>query len=114
MNKVLQDLSLCKRAGKLALGFDAVRETAVNKTANLLVVSEGASKNTQKELQFLADQHNIPLIQISDTLNDLWYALGKRVGVMSVTDKALGELIALDASQATAKWEEKLYDTKEI
>lgn len=108
MNKLLQDLTLCKRAGKLAMGFDAVKETAQNGTASLLVVSRGASKNTQKELKFLAEQYAVPLIEIDETLNDLWYALGKRVGVMSVLDKALGGKVTDDASQATAKWEEKL------
>lgn len=93
MNKLIQDISLCKRAGKLILGFDVVKQSLQDKVAVILVVAKDVSAKTLKEVKFLSEKYNIRLITINLTLDELWYILGKRVGVISVTDKALSERI---------------------
>lgn len=95
-SKVLQDLSLIKRAGKLVLGFDVVKASLADQSAFLLVTANDLSEKTKKEVAFLKDKFNIPHITINHTLDELWYVLGKRVGVMSVTDKGLSEKIKND------------------
>ncbi|MEG0692506.1 MAG: ribosomal L7Ae/L30e/S12e/Gadd45 family protein [Oscillospiraceae bacterium] len=95
-SKVLQDISLMKRAGKLVLGFDVVKASLQDNTAVLLVTASDLSPKTNKEVAFLKDKYNIPHITIRHTLDELWYVLGKRVGVMSVTDKGLSEKIIKD------------------
>lgn len=91
MNKIVQILSLCKRAGKLVMGFDVVKESLEKRTAQLLVISNGLSDKTVKEVNFLSNKYNIQLVTIDLTLDELWYVVGKRVGVFSVTDKALSQ-----------------------
>lgn len=92
-SKILQDLSLTKRAGKLVLGFDVVKSSLMDGSAYLLVTANDLSKKTNKEVAFLQGKFNIPHITLNHTLDELWYVLGKRVGVMSVTDKGLSEML---------------------
>ena len=109
--RLLQTLGLCKRAGKLILGIDSVKEAAGRGTACLLAVSAGVSDNTMKEMKFIGEQYDIPLVVIDASLDDLWYILGKRVGVMCVTDQALGSKIAAGNQTQNGR---KDYDTKKI
>ncbi|MFZ2537958.1 MAG: ribosomal L7Ae/L30e/S12e/Gadd45 family protein [Oscillospiraceae bacterium] len=95
-SKVLQDISLIKRTGNLILGFDVVKASLREGTAVLLVTANDLSAKTNKEVAFLQEKYNIPHITIRHTLDELWYVLGKRVGVMSVTDKGLSEKITKD------------------
>lgn len=53
MNKVIQDITLCKRAGKLVIGFDVVKESLIQKTAAILIMANDISPKTQKEVRFL-------------------------------------------------------------
>lgn len=107
MNRALQLLSLCKRAGKLVLGFDAVKESLQKGQARWLVQSSDLSEHTQKEVHYLSEQFHVPLLVIPDTLDELWRQLGKRAGVFSVTDQALGEKLAKEAGWAGGIQEEK-------
>lgn len=96
MNKVVQDISLCKRAGKLIMGFDLVKESLIDNNAKLLIVANDISQKTLKEVNFLAEKYNVKLININMSLDELWYILGKRVGVLSVIDEALSKKIQSD------------------
>lgn len=100
-SRAAQLLSLCLRAGKLALGYDPVKEAAQKGKASLLVASVGASDNTMKRMRYMAEDYAIPLLTIEESLDDLWYILGKRVGVMCVMDQALGDKIVAEVAQAT-------------
>ncbi len=107
MNKVIQDISLCKRAGKLILGFDVVKQSLVDNVAMLLVIASDVSPKTRKEVEFLSQKYKVKLVTINITLDELWYILGKRVGVISVIDKALSEKIAIDAQNEISNYEEE-------
>lgn len=107
MDKVVQTLALCRRAGKLVMGFDAVRDSAVSGKAQVLAVSEGLSPRTLQEVSFWKEKYHLPLVQVSAGLDDLWYILGKRVGVFSVTDKSLAGKLISDAANAHAKQEDE-------
>ena len=48
MDKVISALSLSKKAGKLILGFDVVKESVQNKTAKLVVLASDVSFKTKK------------------------------------------------------------------
>lgn len=96
MNKVVQDISLCKRAGKLIMGFDVVKESLIDNSSKLLVVANDISPKTLKEVIFLSEKYKVKLITINQTLDELWYILGKRVGVLSVIDEALSQKIQSD------------------
>lgn len=94
MDKLLQAITLAKRAGKLIMGFDVVKSSLQKGEAFLLITASDISEKTDKEARFLSEQFECPRIAVPYTLDALWYAVGKRVGVMSVTDEGLANKIA--------------------
>ena len=104
----LQILGLCRRAGKLAAGFDRVKQSVLRGQAYLLAVSEEISPKTKKEIEYLGRQEGLPIVTLAAGVNDLWYITGQRAGVFSITDQALAEKILreLGADGAKAKQEE--------
>lgn len=104
MDKVIQTLSMCKRAGKLQLGFDVAKKAMQDGSAELIVVSSDLSPKTLKEVVYLTGQFELPMVTINQTLDELWYIIGKRAGVIAVTDYSLAKKII--ANSQTTQQEE--------
>lgn len=87
---------MAKRAGKLVMGFDVVKTSLQKDEAFLLLLAFDVSEKTKKETEYLSKTFSCPLIILPEsyTLDALWYAIGKRVGVMSVTDEGFANKIS--------------------
>ncbi|MBQ3843166.1 MAG: ribosomal L7Ae/L30e/S12e/Gadd45 family protein [Ruminiclostridium sp.] len=91
MNNRLATLGLCRRAGKLASGFDAAMEEVKNnarKVGGVLIASD-LSEKTKKEVRFQCGKANVTVTEIPETLDELKEATGKRTGVFAVLDDGL-------------------------
>lgn len=104
---LFQALSLCRKAGKLVMGFDAVEEAAVKGKAWLVLAAADASPKTVQRLTRsvgdLVDVLPTPLTM------DRLAPLGRRpVAVFAVTDRNLARLCydRLDACGAIKHEEE--------
>ncbi len=93
-------LSLSKKAGKLILGFDVVKEAIQDKKAKLILLSEELSPKTRKEMDFLCGKYGVRQKELPFRLDEIWYLIGKRVGVIAVTDAGLAEKIISTADEA--------------
>lgn len=86
-----QALSLCRKAGALTMGFDAVEDACVKSKAWLVMVASDASAKTVQRLDYsvgdLVDVITMPLTQ--DKLADI---SRKPVAVYAVTDRNLAKL----------------------
>ncbi len=84
-------LGLCRRGGKLVMGFDAVvEELASPKTkAAGLILAEDVSPKTEKEVRFAAEKYGREVQKAPFTMDEAQEALGKRSGVFLVLDKGL-------------------------
>ena len=87
------------RAGKLNFGFETVRSAVTGGAVYLLMTAADLSPKTAKETAFLADKYAVPLLSLPVTMEELRSAMGKKTGVLAVTDegfaKRLMELQAL-------------------
>ncbi|MDR3085000.1 MAG: ribosomal L7Ae/L30e/S12e/Gadd45 family protein [Christensenellaceae bacterium] len=98
--KIKGYLSLAAKAGKLALGQDAIVQAAQAKSAALLLLDEQAGKNTADRIKRLAAHHEIPLILIED----LGTGIGKHGSMAAaLQDKGLGGAILALAGQEEPK-----------
>ena len=100
-------LGLCRRAGKVEIGDEAVRSACSNGTAKVLLVASDASEKTCEAFEFIADNVNIPHIRVSETREELGNALGKRpCAVVAICDTGFSAAIinklAPDNEQARA------------
>lgn len=93
MDKVISALSLSKKAGKLILGFDVVKESVQNRMAKLIVLASDVSFKTKKEMDFICTNHGVKRIVIPLKMDEIWYVLGKRAGVIAITDDGFANMI---------------------
>ena len=89
---VLNLLSISRKAQHLKMGFDAV-EQSLSKDARLLLFSSDISDQTKKRMQAKADRFGVASLTIPYTADDILLTVGKRIAVMSVTDRGLAESV---------------------
>ncbi len=89
-HKLLGLLGLCRRAGRLVTGFDAVIALCEEPSV-LLMVAQDASPRTVKELRFHVKQQ--PLYTAPLTKEEIAAALGlqKPVAVMATADEGFAK-----------------------
>ena len=89
MNEILALISLSRRAGKLAAGFDyAVREASKGRAGRIFALA-GISDNTYKKLVKSAEQIGVPVIMLPVSMDEAEFYLGKRTAVLCITEKNL-------------------------
>jgi ribosomal protein L30E len=114
---VLGALTMARKAGKLILGFDAVKDTLTAGTAKIVIIAADISPKTEKEVRFFCNRAdstraNVDVIKTALTMEDFGRALSKKTakksGVISVTDSGLAGLVKTKQSGQPAYTEEKI------
>lgn len=90
-DQLLSFLSLTKRAGRLALGFDVVKEAVTTRRAELVLCASDLSQKTLQEMKFLCTRAGVPVEPFPATMDEIWFSVGKRAGILAVLDKGMAE-----------------------
>ena len=92
MNRALNMLGLCMRAGKLLSGEKACVQAVRMGSACAVVLDRAAAKNAVKAVTDACEWHEVPLILAPE--NELGYAIGKpgRM-VATITDPSFADRI---------------------
>ena len=92
MNRVLNMLGLCMRAGKIISGEKACLQAIRMGGACVVVLDAGAAKNATKSITDACSYHEVPLIFAPE--DELGFAIGKpgRM-VAAITDPSMAERI---------------------
>jgi ribosomal protein L30E len=91
---------MARRAGKLTLGFDASKETIMNKTSKLILITADVSQKTEKEIRYFAEKENVKVAKIDLTTDDTARLFTKSYGVVSLTDGGFAAaIITADVSE---------------
>ena len=93
-NKLLGALGLCKKAGKLIIGFDAVADAIRRGSAKLLVLTGDLSQKSADRITKLALEYKVRHLVIGAAMDDIERLLGKRAGILAVLDQGLAEVVA--------------------
>ena len=95
-NNLMSSLGLCKRAGKLICGTDAVC-TAIREQKNVLLVlaASDVSENTAKKITDKTSYYKVPLRVLEQTCYELGRAVGRMGGnaCVGITDQSFVRLI---------------------
>jgi ribosomal protein L7Ae-like RNA K-turn-binding protein len=86
-DNVLSTIGLCKRAGKIITGFDAV-VSDINKAAGVIITADLSDK-TKKEVVYHCGKNGKKLIETRYTMEEIANLLGKKTGVIAILDKGL-------------------------
>ena len=90
-NQILSTIGLCKRAGKLLLGFDVVGEAILSGEAKVVIIASDLSPKTKKEIELTAQKGKVRIVSIPCTMDEIWQLINKRVGVMAIADQGLAD-----------------------
>ncbi len=96
--KLFSALSLCRRAGKLVMGFDASVENVYNGSAALVLLAADVSDGTAKRIR-RACEELVPCKQMPLSQGDLCPITHKKVGVYAVNDENLAKLCIQNLEQ---------------
>lgn len=88
-DKLFGLLSICRKSGRMAFGFDMSKEAAEKGKAELILLAADISPKTEKEVRFFAK--DIKVIKTDYKIDDYFYGIGKKVGVVAVCDKGFAE-----------------------
>ena len=91
MNKLLSLLTMCRKAGKLQMGFDAMKEALTGGKAKAVIIAADVSPKTEKEARFFADKYNVPVQKTVTALDEIFTALGKRAGILTICDEGFAK-----------------------
>lgn len=88
-NKILNLLTICRKAGKLILGFDAVKEAVLAGKAESVLVTRDISPKTLKEAEYYCSKRNIQIIKLNCDMDIFVGAFKnkKKIAIMAVNDK---------------------------
>lgn len=90
-SSLLRTMSLCKRAGRIIMGFDMVKQAVIDGRARLVITAGDLSDKTLKEIRRICGEWDTPLRELPFTMDQLWMELGKRAGVAAIADQGFAD-----------------------
>ncbi len=98
--KIINTISMSKRAGKLVLGFDIVKDSvAAGKTEYVFITSD-LSEKSRKEVRFFCEEYSASIIEMPVSMDEVLFAVSKKSGVIAVIDNGLNKKLRLLCSAA--------------
>ncbi len=91
MSKLCGLLSICRKAGKLVMGFDPMRDALDGNKAFAVIIASDISPKTEKEVRFFSGKKDIPVAKTALTLDEIYFTLGKKAGILTVCDRGFAE-----------------------
>ncbi len=94
-DKFLLNLGLARRAGKICMGTESVRDSIKCGSAVQVFIARDVSENTKKEISDSAIYYNTPCTVIPYTMSEISESLGKTslVSAVALTDIGFKNLI---------------------
>ncbi len=97
-NKLLSLLGMCRKAGKLTVGYEKTKELFAKNKVYLVLVAADTAPRTEKELRFHANS-NLPIVRLEETKEQLSQAIGVSAGVVGITQEGFAKQAQLLNSQ---------------
>ncbi len=94
---VMGFLGICRKAGMLLCGHDAVKESIISSKAQLVFLSSDASERLEREMRHACTYNgkNIPVLRTACAMEDFGVGIGKKSAVFSVTDTGFATKLLL-------------------
>ena len=87
-------LGFARKAGKLAVGTEAVKESIKRNRSQLVLIAADISQKSAKEINFACQKNNIRSEVITLGIDDVTQSIGTRAGILSVEDGGFANAIA--------------------
>lgn len=92
-------ITMSKKAGKLAVGMDMVKKTCAEGKASAVFITSDVSEKSFKEVRFTCAKYSVTLYRLEMTMDEMWYGLGKKAGIIAMTDSGFAKSCAKGLEQ---------------
>ena len=93
--KIVNLLTICRKAGKLVTGFDVSIDAVRNRTSKYILVASDTSPKTIKELNYLLNKENftdtVKVLNISLSIEDVYRSINVSAGIIAICDDGFGK-----------------------
>lgn len=100
MKNSLGTIGLCRRAGKLIFGFDAVKDEIIKPGSKVsgVIIADDLSEKTKKEVKFICDKFGREVFAPGITMDEIKGVIGKFTGILAILDDGLFRSITKQAN----------------
>ena len=92
--KLIDTLTFCKRIGALKLGFDPVKSTLEHGQAKLVLLAKDLFSKSKDSMLRICQQDGCPAALLPLQMDEIWFLVGKRSGILAVTDAAFAKKLS--------------------
>lgn len=87
-------LSMSRKAGKLVMGMDMVKDACSVGNAKAVFTAADISEKSLKEVRYTCAKYDVKLYALGMNMDEVAMGLGKRVGVVAMTDAGFAKSCA--------------------
>ena len=92
-HKLLSAISLCRKAGKLRMGMDVVREAVQDGSAKLVLLASDLAKRSEGQILAACEGRKVPVHTLPLDMEALWQVTGKKYGILAVCEDGFAKMI---------------------
>ncbi len=89
--RILGFLGLCRKAGKLEMGFDVCGEALKKGEAELILLAKDCSERTSGGAKRAAEEAGCEIRTLPFNMDEISFAVAKRAGVFAVCDSGFAK-----------------------
>lgn len=93
MSSVLSLLGIARKAGRIQLGMDPVKEAMASGICSLVCIANDLSGKSKKEILFVCSKYSVEVYDVGTDMDEIKRALGKRSGIIAVCDEGFAKKI---------------------
>ena len=87
-------ISMCRKAGRLVMGMDMVKDACALGNAKAVFAASDLSVKSLKEVRYTCARYDTKLYALGMTMDEVADGLGKRTGVIAMTDSGFAKSCA--------------------
>ncbi|MBR1563502.1 MAG: ribosomal L7Ae/L30e/S12e/Gadd45 family protein [Ruminococcus sp.] len=94
MKSKLGSITMCAKAGRLSIGMDMMKDACKSDNAKGVFAASDISEKSLKEVRYYCGRYGVKCFSLGMTMDELSTGLGKRTGILAVTDSGFAKSIA--------------------
>lgn len=87
-------LTICRKAGRMTMGFDSVKESILTGKAKAVFLASDISAKTEKEVRFFAGRKAVPVYPLEASIAEIEFSVGRKAGVIGICDEGFAKKMA--------------------